>query len=192
VRARATSTVLAALLAAGLSGCTLIAPQTNQRPYDPSDGVGTSVGDVEIRNALLISDDGETANLVVNMVNSGSENVTLLVSWESATGGAERNVYIPAGEAEGFGKSSNQIILNSIDTELGSLYPVYFQYGDFEGDELMVPVYDGTLKEYADLVPKGTETDGGTEEIGADDTTTEDTGSQSGEGEPETDQGSDE
>ena len=35
----------------------------------------------------------------------------------------------------------------------GSLYPVYFQYGDATGVKLQVPVLDGGLPDYKSLVP---------------------------------------
>ena len=155
--ARATSFVLAGLLMAGLTGCTFSAVQANQKFYDPSDGVGATVGDVDVRNALLISEDGETANFVVSFINSSSKSVTLNVSWEVGSERVDRRVSIDAGTSRSFGNSSEPIEFEGIDTAPGDLFPVYFQYGSNEGEELLVPVLDGALPEYADLVPESGE-----------------------------------
>jgi len=131
----------------------LRAVQATQLAYDPSDGIGTEVGDVQVRNALLISDDGETASLAVALVNSGDTNVQLTVSWEAESGRAERNVSVPAGETVSLGAEEDVLELEGVDAQPGSNFPVYFQYGDEEGRELAVPVLDGSLEEYSDLVP---------------------------------------
>ena len=153
MRLRATSIVLAGLIAASLSGCTFGAVQATQLAYDPSDGIGAEVGDVKVRNALLLTENGETAALVVALVNSGDTGVQLAVSWDAQSGRVERTVSVPAGETVSLGAEADVLTLESVDAQPGSLFPVYFQYGDEAGQELGVPVLDGALNEYADLVP---------------------------------------
>lgn len=153
MRSRSTAVAVAAVLIASLTGCTFGATQSTLQPYDPSDGIGTNVGDVQIRNALLISDDGEVATLSVNLINSGAQNVALQVSWESDTGRTSENVSLDAGSTLSLGTPTNPLTLSGIDAAPGSLFPVYFQYGDIPGSEIRVPVLDGSLPEYADLVP---------------------------------------
>lgn len=164
MRNRAASAILSALVVTtALSGCTFSAVQANQKVYDPSDGIGENIGDVAVRNAILVTEDGETANLVVNIVNDGVTNVSLAVSWETEGGRVERNVYLKAGGTLAFGEPTNQIILTGLDAQPGSLFPVYFQYGDIEGRDVSVPVLDGELEEYADYVPGATSESGTTE-----------------------------
>lgn len=153
MRLRATSIVLAAFIAASLSGCTFGAVQATQLAYDPSDGVGAEVGDVQVRNALLVSDDGKLASLAVALINPSDTNVQLTVSWEAESGRDERTVSVPAGETLSLGTDDDAIVLVGVDAQPGSLFPVYFQYGEEEGQELGVPVLEGSLDEYADLVP---------------------------------------
>ena len=114
-----------------------------------------STGAVELRNALLITDaDLTRANFVVSIVNTGVQNVALQVSWQNEDGRRiERNVYIPQNSVKSFGGENDQIVLGGIDLQPGALFPVYVQYGDNEGEEIRVPVLDGTLPEYEDLVP---------------------------------------
>jgi hypothetical protein len=45
------------------------------------------------------------------------------------------------------------VLLEGIDAEVGGLLPMYFQYGDVEGVEKLVPILDARLPEYADLAP---------------------------------------
>lgn len=153
MRSRLTSILAAGALLVGLTGCTFTADQTVQTPYDPSDGVGTNVGDIDVRNVLLVTDDGETANLLVSLINTGPDDVEMAVSWETVAGRVERTLPVASGTTESFGDSSNQLILQDLDAQPGSLFPIYFQYGSQEGRELRAPVLDGQLEEYRELVP---------------------------------------
>ena len=153
MRARATSMLLAALVAVSLTGCTFGAAQTNQKPYDASDGIGSTFGSVDVRNALLVSEDGQTANLSVSLINTSLQNVALKVSWTTKAGTTERNVYIAAGETLSLGTAKNQFLLHDIDSHPGSLFPVYFQYGAEPGRQMQLPVLDGSLPSYTALVP---------------------------------------
>ena len=153
MRSRATSILLAGLVVAGLTGCTFGAVQATRLDYDPSDGIGAEVGNVQVRNALLVTEDGETAALAVNLINPGVENVQLTVSWEAEAGRVDRNVSLRAGSTQSLGADASPIVLSGVEAAPGSLFPVFFQYGDNEGQELMVPVLDGSLAEYAELVP---------------------------------------
>lgn len=154
MRSRATSIFLAGLVLASLTGCTFGAVQSTQQPYDPSDGIGAEIGSVKLLNALLVTDNGEDATLSVTLANDGIQNAAVKVSWETESGDrVERNVYVSAGTAKTIGSEGNTFVLSGIDAELGGLFPVFFQYDEVEGEELMVPVLDGGLEEYTDLVP---------------------------------------
>ena len=75
------------------------------------------------------------------------------MSWEAESGRDEQTVSVPAGETLSLGTDGDALVLDGIDAQPGALFPVYFQYGDEEGEELGVPVLEGSLNEYADLVP---------------------------------------
>src|SRR3712207_8194808 len=47
------------------------------RKYDPSDGVSAEIGDLAVRNALLVTEEGERASLVVSVVNSDRKSTRL-------------------------------------------------------------------------------------------------------------------
>jgi len=155
VRARTMATVVvAAGILLGTSGCNLFAPQATTIHYDASDGVSGNLGDLAIRNAMLITDDGENANLVVHVVNGGDDDIELLVQYDGAGEKVDKTVTIDANATTEFGiPGGESVAVESLNASAGSLFPVFFQYGDLTGIELLVPVLDGTLPEYSTLVP---------------------------------------
>jgi hypothetical protein len=158
VRRRATlSAALAgALLLATTTGCTFVAEIATLEEYDPSDGVGGTVGDVQVRNMLAITEDGSRAALVFAANNVGQDTVQLKVSLTE--GGAAQQVSLPAGELTAVGTGGTELVLEGLDVIPGSLLPVYVQYGAEAGSLLQVPVLDARLPEYATLTPTPTPT----------------------------------
>ena len=149
--------VVAAGILLGTSGCNLFAPQATTIHYDASDGVSGDLGDLAIRNAMLITEDGENANLVVHVVNSADEDIDLLVQYEGVDEKVDKTVTIDANATTEIGiPGGASVAVESLNAPAGSLFPVFFQYGDLTGTELLVPVLDGTLTEYSTLVPTAT------------------------------------
>jgi hypothetical protein len=160
VKARlAASAALAVGLALGASGCSMLTYQATTEHYDASDGVSADVGDLDLRNILVVSDDGESGNLIMTIVNNGADDVTLGVQFGNG-GGETVEIEVESGATVNFGVDEVEgvevvepVLLEGIDTEVGGLLPMYFQYGDVEGVEKQVPVLDSSLPEYADLAP---------------------------------------
>ncbi len=148
----AASVVLALGIAVGASGCALITYQATTEPYDPSDGVSANVGELDLRNILVVSEDGTDGNLVLTIVNTGTEDVELGVQ-VGAGGGDTQFIEVDAGATVALGESEDPLLLEGIDTPPGALVPVFFQYGSVEGVENLVPVLDGRMPQYAALVP---------------------------------------
>jgi hypothetical protein len=156
VRNRLAHTVTIGTLAAALiSGCTFTAEIANLEPYDPSDGVGATLEDVAVRNALLITSDGGEANLVMTVVNSSGEDTELVIQFGEGAGRQTATLVLPAQpELTQVGTSlENQLVVEDDNLIAGALFPVYFQHGDVQGQQLNVPVLVGTLAEYELLVP---------------------------------------
>jgi hypothetical protein len=158
VRARTMATVVvAAGILLGTTGCNLYAPQATTIQYDASDGVSGDVGDLAIRNAILLTEDGENANLLVHVVNSSDEDIKLRVQYQGVDEKVNRDVTILADSTTEIGVEGGETLaVEGLNADAGSLFPVFFQYGDLTGTELLVPVLDGTLAEYSSLVPTGT------------------------------------
>jgi hypothetical protein len=161
VRARiAASVVLAAALLLGTSGCAFFSPQSTLLHYDPSDGVGTSVGSVKVRNAFLLTEDGERASMLINFINDGTSSVDLTVQYTLKPGGkTTTTVHLKPGQVKTFGKTeTDQLILQGIDKKPGELYAVWFQYGEHTGQQLLLPILDGTWSQYKGLLPTASPT----------------------------------
>jgi len=157
VKARlAASIALAAALLVGTSACTLVSVNGTLKPYQPSDGVGANIGDVQVRNMLGLSEDGEDVALVFSVVNSGSSNQTVTIQFTDGDGDKhDVDVDVPAGESVPVGHTADdQLVLRGADVTVGSLIPVYVYVKDDEtGKGLQIPVLDGTQLEYSDLLP---------------------------------------
>jgi hypothetical protein len=145
-----------ALVGLGTAGCAFITPQATTKIVEASDGVNGTLGDVAVRNATLISEDGELASLLVSFVNRSDSPIDLTIQYENGESGerVDQSVTLVAdGAISSFGaEGGEQIQLESVSAP-GSLFPVYFQYGDVEGVQLMVPVLTTSLPEYSGLAP---------------------------------------
>ena len=149
----AASVVLALGIAVSASGCTFITYQATTEKYDASDGISANVGSLDIRNALVVSDDGADGVLAMTVVNTGDRDVRLVVQFEGGTGRTSETVEIPANGTTVFGGAElDALALEGIDTDPGAFLPVYFQYGQEQGAEKLVPVLDGSLPEYGALL----------------------------------------
>lgn len=158
MRVRTGPSIAAAIaLVVSLSACSFAFPQT-QVPYDASDGVSVTVGDIKVLNAIVFTEDGEDGNFSGAANNSGDSDVDLTLQYVS--GGEKVNVEIevPAGETVFFGGEDAQVFLPGIDAAPGGLLAIYFQYGDRPGKQIDVPVLDTSLGEYDGLLPSPTPT----------------------------------
>ena len=150
----AASIALAAALLLATTGCTFSAPIATEKVYDPSDGVGTQVGELLVRNALLIGDDPDTLNLVMTIVNQGTTDRRLEVQWSAGGERITESAFVTANGRTAFGGVDQpQVLVTGSTNIIGGLVPIFFSYGSAPGVELLVPVLDGSLPEYELLVP---------------------------------------
>lgn len=152
MRHRAAAAILVATaLTIGAAGCAYWTPVATLEGYNVSDGVSGTVGDLSLDNVLLVTAGEGDASLVFTGTNLSDESIDLQVSWD-AVGEQSLDLPIEGQDVEPFGRQG-EIVLEGVDAEPGSVFPLYFQYGDEEGVELQVPVLDGTLPEYSTAVP---------------------------------------
>ncbi len=150
----AASVALAAALMLGTTGCTFTANVATQKVYNPSDGVGTEVGPLAVRNALLIGADSETLSLVMTVTNADDVDRRVTVQWVSAGERVSESIIVPAGGRTRVGGADDvTIILTDTEAALGGLFALYFTAGAAQGSELLVPVLDGSLTEYELYIP---------------------------------------
>ncbi len=83
----AATAVLAIGLALATAGCTLLAPQATLIKYDPSDGVSANVGQLQVRNALVISPKGTDGTLVGVFINTSKKPLLFEVQYTNYSSG---------------------------------------------------------------------------------------------------------
>jgi hypothetical protein len=151
----AISAVLALGLALGTSGCNLIQPQATTNSYDASDGVSFNVGELQLRNLTLISNDGQSASLLMSAINTTGSDITLSVQFLSEGEMVDGTLIVPnSNTATSWGAASeNKIILDGTNTPAGSMLKMYFQYGSADGATTLVPVLTSDQPQYEGLEP---------------------------------------
>lgn len=150
----AASIALATALMLGATGCTFSANIATEKPYDPSDGVGAEVGELSIRNALLIGDDPEELNLVMTVVSAADTDRRVTVQWEADGERVTEEIFVGANGRTAFGgPEQDQLLITGSGATIGGLVPVFFAYPGAEGVEVLIPVLDGSLPEYELYIP---------------------------------------
>ncbi|HEU5222348.1 MAG TPA: hypothetical protein VFU07_01545 [Candidatus Lumbricidophila sp.] len=136
-------------IALGTTGCGLMTYQATTAHYDPSDGVSAQVGDVSVRNVILISNGEKGATLLLAAVNHHDSPATVSVSVAGERTGLG-SFTVDGNSSVSFGgdASSKAPVLETLKAEPGTLVKLYLQYGSAEGQTLQVPVLDGRLPEY--------------------------------------------
>ena len=143
---------LGSALALGTTGCTFITHQATTNPYPASDGVNIDEtgGDVVARNVFVVTtEDGGVGNLVGAFINEGSKTTSVDID----VAGEQLTVRVPSEERVSLGADEMPLRIENLDTKPGATVEVLIVSGDGEAVPAEVPVLDGSLPQYADLVP---------------------------------------
>ena len=157
MKARAIASIVAVgLVTTGIAGCTFVTPIGTQSIVDVTDGVNVTVGDVKLLNALVVSKDGTTGNLIAQAYNESDESIELVLQYD-VSGTHTVDVTLAPNKATdlGFG-TKGQVLLPKIDTDPGSLLALYVQYGSEPGKQVKIPVLGNQMAEYKHLLPTPT------------------------------------
>ena len=138
---------IAAGVALGTSGCNLIQPQATTKTYTASDGVSANVGDVALRNLIVLSNDGKTGSLMMDSVNLTTPQA-LHIEYK----GSDVHAVIPfSTQPTTFGsETGTKIILTNINTQPGAMLQVTFTVGS-KTTTTLVPVLTTAQPEYHGL-----------------------------------------
>ena len=150
---RAASVLIAGALALGMTGCSFIATQATLIPYQPSDGVAATAGEIEVHNAIALSADGTDVAMVLNIVNNGAPAIVTFQYTDATGEKQDATVYADSGLSSIGAEGDDQLIFSNVGVTVGSLLPVYVVDPGEAGEGVLVPVLDGTLPEYAPLLP---------------------------------------
>ncbi|MFS0702040.1 hypothetical protein AB6N24_18885 [Cellulomonas sp. 179-A 4D5 NHS] len=149
---RLSATVAVALVGAALAGCSATNPITTQEPYAASDGVRVTLGDLTAENLLVLtSGAGEPASLQGALSSDAAEAVEVTFALEDGTEVGAVEVGAGDGVLLG-GTDGEQLHFTSADVP-GATTDVTITTAAGGSETIAVPVLDGTLPEYADLVP---------------------------------------
>ncbi len=152
IRAIATVAVASALLL-GTAGCGVFVETATLKHYSPSDGVGVTVGDIHLRNVLVITNENGDAALVGSVVNDGTSLELVTVEVRGTTALSTQVGAYPGLTKIGIA-DDNPIVFYGAGVTAGEYVDVYFQYGANDGVLASVPVLDGTEAMYAPYVPE--------------------------------------
>lgn len=153
MRARAVAAIaLSGALALGLTGCNILLQPQTANSYDPSDGVGLDIGQLELRNVLVLTEDGKTGSLVGAAVNTTGSDLDFTVQW--SVGGSYHEVQLTARAhtTTRFGAAGDQIALTPLGEQAGGLLDAVV-HTSTDQRALSIPVLDGTFVEYQDELP---------------------------------------
>jgi hypothetical protein len=143
------ATIAAALITVlALSGCSLNREVESLRPYAPSDGVQSEVGDLKSRNLMFIRNEEGRAVLIGSFVNSSQNELMASIQTEDAAGESIRfDFSVEPGGVYDLGYNGNPGIVLDVQEIAGAMRNVFISAG---GDPMgkLVPVLDGTLEEY--------------------------------------------
>ncbi|GAA4140008.1 hypothetical protein [Leifsonia shinshuensis] len=133
-----------------LAGCDLIAPQDTKYIQETATGVNGDIGPIFIGNAVLLTKHSSSlASLVATLVNQGtsSEDVRIVTHAGSETVTVKASESVQVGTPDG-----ETVTFDGLGAQPGSLAPVTFQTSTMT-ETLEVPVLDGSLPQYQNLVP---------------------------------------
>ncbi|MBN9140901.1 MAG: hypothetical protein J0H23_08745 [Micrococcales bacterium] len=158
MRARAVAAIaLSGALVVGLSGCALWQQPETGREYDASDGVSLNLGDLELRNVLVLTEDGDLGNLVGTAVNTTGADIDFTVQWNIDGTYHEVELTARAHGRTSFGTDGDQVTLQPLGEKAGSMLDTVVHISS-DQKELRIPVLDATLPEYDGALPTPTPT----------------------------------
>lgn len=146
-----TRLVGAAVAALVLAGCSVASPMTALSPYEASDGLHVSVGDVDALNLLLVTEAmGEPALLTGSIVNSGdAEAIVGIVGSDGST--IELTVAAGAAVRLGIGEGDTTLVIAGTVAP-GGIDDIGISVDGSEPVVTGIPVVDGTLDQYASVL----------------------------------------
>ena len=158
MRARAAAAIaLSGALALGLAGCNFVTPPATTDPYFPSDGTNVDVADLQLRNVLIVTEDGELGSLVATAVNTTDADIEFTFQWEVDGDWHEIELVAEAGGSTVFGPEGESVQIDEVGALPGDGVDAVVQAGG-EQKGFFVPVLDGTLPEYVPAIPTPTPT----------------------------------
>ncbi len=149
------SIAIAASLLLGTAGCTFMNPIASRIDYAPSDGTQVSFeNNIDARNFMYLSDGNGHAALFGSLVNRGVTQTNVALQYTDASSNEKKQtVYtlLPSQKLD-FGYNGTSALDFNLGGKPGQTVTVFVIAGNETGKAMNVPVLDGTLTEYSELV----------------------------------------
>ncbi|POH61287.1 hypothetical protein [Arthrobacter glacialis] len=139
--------------ALAFTGCSAINQQSTTLVYSASDGVRKNMGQLELRNVLIVSEAaGSPGRLIGTFYNQSAADITLTISGAQ---GSQTEVTVKPGTPLVLDTVGDKAILSTMAQPPGAMETLELRQsgGATETATLQVPVLDGTLAEYKNLLP---------------------------------------
>lgn len=148
---RAAALGVAALIAVGTAGCGAINQQATAMTYAASDGIVANVGDVKVRNLMLVANDANSpARFLGSIVNDTDKAQTLTVTLDSGNTTFE----IKPQSSLKLEDSANEKTVAKAGKIPGEQVNATLE-ADGKSSNVAIPVVDGALAEYRQYIPGG-------------------------------------
>lgn len=137
--------------AMAFTGCSAINQQSTTMVYSASDGVRANMGQLELRNVLIVSETaGGPGNIVGTFYNNSDAEITLTVAGGQ---GAQAEIVVAPGAPTVLGVDTARVELSPVTQPPGSIEALEMSTSAGETQTLKVPVLNGALAEYKDMLP---------------------------------------
>jgi len=150
--------IAAAAIGVGLlsvTGCGFVNAQQTSHQYSASDGVRADLGQLELRNMLIVaSGENQPGRVIGAVFNKSNSDATLTIS---GANGSQTEIPVKANSETYLNKEADAAVLSTAGTKPGGLSPVTIRSGS-DSATLNVPVVDGTLPEYKEYLPSSSAT----------------------------------
>lgn len=135
------------------TGCQFMQPVRSLDPYAPSDGFQTDIDELKARNMMILELENDHA-LIGSFINSGDTDLDVTVQVISGDNRTDTAIEVPAGGKTDMGYNGNAPKRLELpgDVIAGQLYPIFIQVENETPRELLVPVLDGALEEYQEMI----------------------------------------
>lgn len=135
-----------------LSACAVFSPMSTEIVYNPGDGVAVSLGDVDVRDLVVIgTEQGEPATISAYVVNGSAEDVTVSISSE---GSAPATLDVPANTAVQASPAGEEgLTLESLDVAIGAMVPLTIQIDGDAPAQVSAPSVSADTPMYSEYAP---------------------------------------
>ncbi len=145
---------IAASLLLGTSGCGFMSPIASIEVYAPSDGAQINLENVKVRNFIYLTNGNGGEALFGSIVNSGATATTFKIQYTDEASAKKREVAFSLlpGQKLDLGYNGNSALIIDLAGKAGQIANIFVIEANGTGKEIRVPIMDGTLAEYKELV----------------------------------------